>query len=91
MPGRTAPWTPSEARPTQNNSTLTARPAVNADSLGHSPSFGTLAGGAGSSVDLLGISHLEAEHPVGVDPHVHRTAVEELLPIGAVARHVHLE
>src|ERR1700745_2564522 len=35
--------------------------------------------------------HPEREHALGVDPHVHRPAVQELLPVGAVTRDVHLE
>ncbi len=89
--GSPAPRTPSTARPSPNNSTLAPPARVNSDSLGHGPSNSAIAMAGGPSVDLVGVSHLEGEHAVGVDAHVHRPAVEELLPIRAVAGHVHLE
>src|SRR5919198_4357711 len=36
-------------------------------------------------------SHVEREHPVGVDPRIERAGVEELLPLRAVARDVDVE
>ena len=79
---RRSPERPSQSKPDRGTT---------ADGVQLSPKPGPPATRAGGGLRRHGAAAQEREHAVGVDPHVHGTAVEELLPVLAIARHVHLE